>query len=571
MSISTQTKVIAPRPAAWTDSVTLDQADPALGIQAISLSLAGTLYSQVSVESLELAPSTFVSTDTASVSLQRPDGTGWLQAQPFTKTIVALAAADRVLDFAGPAGRSLLDGTGSASNVASYGPASAPSGDVALLIGTGTVTLPVTASARVSATGPGNMVALFASRAGASVSTRYETEIQPGGDTSSGSEFTFITPPPLIASSPYTVTTAAQVVRLDDAMTGGSTVLTLEGFDPSLGKLRSVLVTIKDVDSRGTVAAENLDSLAGPVTISQTASVRLTRQDGSALAQSAVTGATVRADLAAFDGTADFLGASGTQQATASVSAYQSETYLTGTDAASFVRAAPVTIEAFRYGATAIDGPGNLQVSTSLQAGATVEVSYTYQVTDLRYTDIATQTSGTDATDDYHGPVGYLQHQYIWSGQDAVAIAASVPNAFLKGGTAGDALQAMGGNNVLDGGGGSNFLVGGDGTDGGADTFFVDGGGGLETWSTLVHFHMGDSATIFGFHPGTSTLPFTASDGADGYKGLTVHSELNGTGTGVLASMTFAGLTQADADAHFSITSGTLQGGPDYLLIQYDH
>ena len=56
-----------------------------------------------------------------------------------------------------------------------------------------------------------------------------------------------------------------------------------------------------------------------------------------------------------------------------------------------------------------------------------------------------------------------------------------------------------------------NFWIGGNGADGGADTFFVDGCGGVVTWSTIVNFHHGDMATIFGFPAGTSTLPLTAS------------------------------------------------------------
>ena len=210
------------------------------------------------------------------------------------------------------------------------------------------------------------------------------------------------------------------------------------------------------------------------------------------------------------------------------------------------------------------DGHGGQQVLLDGPAPATA----------IRYTNAATNVSGTDTGTAYTGPVDYLQRQYIWGGTDAVAIAASTPNTFLKGGAAGDALLVSSGNNVLDGAGGSNFLIGGTGADGGADTFFVDGRGGVETWSTIVNFHQGDQATIFGFHAGTSTRPYTADDGAVGYKGLTIHSELNGVGTGIQASMTFTGLDQATADAHFSITTGTLlpgtAGAIDYLLIQYN-
>ena len=208
-------------------------------------------------------------------------------------------------------------------------------------------------------------------------------------------------------------------------------------------------------------------------------------------------------------------------------------------------------------------GQSNLQITTT---AAPAQI--------FNFTNAALNTSGTDPGVAYTGPVAGLQHQYIWSGTDAVAISAGAPNVFLKGGAGGDALAVSGGINVIDGGGGSNFLVGGTGA-GSQDTFYVDGRGGVETWSTIVNFHQGDQATIFGFHPNLSTLPFTDSDGAAGYQGLTIHSELSGTGTGVNASITFTGIDRATKDAHFSITSGTLLPGTpdaiDYLLVQYNH
>lgn len=188
---------------------------------------------------------------------------------------------------------------------------------------------------------------------------------------------------------------------------------------------------------------------------------------------------------------------------------------------------------------------------------------------DLRFTDTVTTGAGSAASAAYAGPVDYLQHEYIWSSPDSVAISAGLPNTFLKGNAGGDALVVAGGRNVLDGGGGSNFLIGGTGADGGTDTFFVDSRSSVETWSTIVNFHLGDYATIFGFHAGLSTLPFTAVDGAAGYTGFTIHSEIDGPGTGIKGSMTFAGVDQATAAAHFEYTTGTLPGAIDYMLIHY--
>ena len=212
-------------------------------------------------------------------------------------------------------------------------------------------------------------------------------------------------------------------------------------------------------------------------------------------------------------------------------------------------------------------------ISTSAQTGITTLTATGAAPQRVSFTDTASNTQGADGATYYTGPVSYLQWQYIWSSADGVAMAGQADNMFLHGGSGDDALSALGGNNVLDGGGGSNFLVGGTGADGGTDTFFVDGRGGAVTWSSIVNFHHGDSATIFGFTQGTSTLPLTANDGAAGYTGATIHSELAGAGTGVNASITFAGVSATDAQdvsqgGKFTYSYG-VTGGANYVNIAY--
>ncbi len=185
--------------------------------------------------------------------------------------------------------------------------------------------------------------------------------------------------------------------------------------------------------------------------------------------------------------------------------------------------------------------------------------------TSISYTDTVTNRSGSTAGDAYNGPVQGLTRQYIWNSANGVALAASIPNVFIHGGTGDDAISVLGGTNVIDGGAGSNFLVGGTGA--GTDTFFVDGRGGAITWSTVVNFHHGDAVTIFGF-TAASTLPWSANDGAAGYQGATIHSELGGAGTGVNASITFAGISLPQTQSAFTISQGTV-GGTPYLYVAY--
>ncbi len=75
-------------------------------------------------------------------------------------------------------------------------------------------------------------------------------------------------------------------------------------------------------------------------------------------------------------------------------------------------------------------------------------------------------------------------------------------------------------------------------------------------------------ATKFQITDSRSTRPWTASDGAAGQQGATIHSELGGAGTGVNGSVTFAGISLADALAKFTVTTSTV-GGNAYLNIAY--
>ena len=201
---------------------------------------------------------------------------------------------------------------------------------------------------------------------------------------------------------------------------------------------------------------------------------------------------------------------------------------------------------------------------TARQAGAPPHFAFT----DVRTTTVG-YDQGTSSSD------SSLAYEFDSTVADPMAIAASVPNVFIRGTAADDALQAFGGHNVMDGGGGSNFLVGGTGPADGADQFQLDARGPDTTWSTVVNFHSGDSVTLYGFHAGVSTSVYTEADGIAGYRGLTLHSALDGTETGPVASLTLAGIDQATASAHMTITPGTLNAGTaqalDYLSIRFDH
>ena len=164
----------------------------------------------------------------------------------------------------------------------------------------------------------------------------------------------------------------------------------------------------------------------------------------------------------------------------------------------------------------------------------------------------------------YTGPVAGLEHQYINITSDGLNIAASSPNWFIHSGSGEDAIAASSGTNVLDGGIGSSFLIGGSGT----DTFFVDNRGATaDIWSTVVGFHAGDAATIWGVTPQDFGLAWVDGQGAAGFTGLTLHASAPGRST---ASLTLVGYSQADlSNGRLSVQFGTDQASGSAFMFMH--
>jgi Ca2+-binding RTX toxin-like protein len=142
-----------------------------------------------------------------------------------------------------------------------------------------------------------------------------------------------------------------------------------------------------------------------------------------------------------------------------------------------------------------------------------------------RYTGPATAAGGAA-----------IHFQYIGDSTGEVVIGTAY-NDFINVAGGVDAVDAREGNDVIDGGTGSNFLTGGLGT----DIFFSDGRGGVTTWSTITDWQAGEQLSVWGWTPGTSKIIAWVQDGAEGYKGLTMHADLNGDGT-IDTSVTFTGI-----------------------------
>ena len=202
---------------------------------------------------------------------------------------------------------------------------------------------------------------------------------------------------------------------------------------------------------------------------------------------------------------------------------------------------------------------------------ATVAINVTAPpASNFTVTDTTTGVTSNIPGDVYTGPVAGLAFQYIYTGPDNTNVTANIANAFIHTGAGFDAIDvsAAGGTNVLDGGTNSNFLVGGK-AGSGSDTFFIDDRSPPgDIWSTVVNFHAGDAATIFGITPNGFATNWVDGEGAAGFTGLTLHV----TAPGVpIASITLAGYTTADlGNGRLSQIFGTEGDGTPYLYIHGD-
>jgi hypothetical protein len=188
-------------------------------------------------------------------------------------------------------------------------------------------------------------------------------------------------------------------------------------------------------------------------------------------------------------------------------------------------------------------------------------------------TNTSSGSASYEAGSTYVGPVPGLTSELIYAGtQPNLNITSYVPNAFIHTGSGSDAIDVSltSGNCVLDGGSGSNFLTGQ--IAGNPDQFYLDDRQpAAVTWSTIVNFHAGEGATVWGVTPQDFTLTWLDGQGAAGYTGLTAVF----TAPGVPESgITLTGFTSADLNnGKLAISYGTTPSdngvpGSAYMHIQ---
>lgn len=366
-----QQQTIADTSADWSQTVRFAQFDPTLGtLQDVRVSIAATVDGTVSVESLEATPSTIGAALSGVVSVTGAGG-----AFIGTDTVVAnggasLSAYDGVTDYLGNSGTVLaVSQSGTVESI--YQPGNA---GLAPFIGTGSIDLTASAGVRAGIAGPGSFEIQTASSAGAVVSLQYDYAMTGSGGSSSGGVDTTTV---LVSSGPAvdanSVISAPQIFTLADRVTGWNAEVPVARFDPALGRLEAVELTLTG-DVAGSLAIQNLETSASTFNATGTATLDMS------LPGTVTPGVTVAASyqnsgaLAGFDGAIDFAGSLVGQTSPASTTVDLSDP----ADLAGFIGAGTIDLPIAAAGSSSLDIPGDALARLIGEAGGTVAVSYVY-------------------------------------------------------------------------------------------------------------------------------------------------------------------------------------------------
>lgn len=175
-----QTLTFAATPTNYTKSATLPQFDPSLGtLTSVEVTVAGTLSSQIRVESRDVNPMTITGHAEGTLVTQAP-GVADLTLRPTSTVTFPAAAYDGTPDFGGTSGKDFGAVSASDSKTVTL---TTPS-DLAAYTGTGTVPIAFGAASTSAAAGPGNLLTEISSTAEATVNVVYhylpQTDLKPG-------------------------------------------------------------------------------------------------------------------------------------------------------------------------------------------------------------------------------------------------------------------------------------------------------------------------------------------------------------------------------------------------------
>jgi hypothetical protein len=171
-NFQTQTESVSLTQTNWANTMVFNQFDPSLGtLTGVTLNLTGQVSGSSAFESLDSTPSTVTMNLQATITLERPDKSSLVATLPTATTVDSVSAFDGSIDFLGTSGRTHAGQN--ASDVQSV-TINSPSPDLALFIGKGTISLPITGVGSSTASGSGNLQVQFLASAGASAVLTYQ-------------------------------------------------------------------------------------------------------------------------------------------------------------------------------------------------------------------------------------------------------------------------------------------------------------------------------------------------------------------------------------------------------------
>lgn len=167
--------------------------------------------------------------------------------------------------------------------------------------------------------------------------------------------------------------TVSYFAAVPTTRTNFTTPLTLPGFDPTLGTLTGVQLTLT-ATVLGDASFESLDASPAAVNVNLSSSVTATAPN--ALSVTTIPLANTNVTVAGYDGTLDFGGASGRTFGDLTNTATNSNATTSGL--ASYIGAATIPVTVTAIGSSTASGPGNLASLFRTDANARVGVTYTY-------------------------------------------------------------------------------------------------------------------------------------------------------------------------------------------------
>lgn len=155
----------------FASSLALPLFDASLGtLRSVHISLTGSVDGNVRVESMDMGPALLTTTLGATLTLRRPGaGPAIVVTLPTITNLFAASAFDGNIDFAGTSGRSWTGLFATATNAATLTGAA----DLLAFTGAGSMIAPLTGTGASSASGAGNLLAMFQTRAGAFADISY--------------------------------------------------------------------------------------------------------------------------------------------------------------------------------------------------------------------------------------------------------------------------------------------------------------------------------------------------------------------------------------------------------------